>query len=124
MALSNNKDSFQQLISLFKEGYNTPGKTFIWAKALNEWKRLGGIGITVLILSLIFFAVSKEFRQEAMVKDNAVSSIASKVDETMSFVEVGRGSLEKREELLKELMCIIRSESNGDSGPSRTLNPV
>jgi hypothetical protein len=104
MALSNNKDSFQQLITLFKEGYKSSSKTFVWVKALNEWKRLGGIGFTVLILCLIFLAVSKEFRQEAMVKDSAVSSIASKAYETMSFIDVGRRSLEKREELLKELM--------------------
>lgn len=106
MALSNNKNSFQQLITLFKEGYKSSSKTFVWAKALNEWKRLGGIGITVFILCLIFFVVSKEFRQEAMVKDSAVSSIASKVNETMSFIEVGRRSLEKREELLRELMQV------------------
>lgn len=45
-----------------------------------------------------------EFRQDNVVKGQAVSHIASQLGETISFIDIGKRSLEKREGILKEFM--------------------
>jgi hypothetical protein len=38
MPLSSNKDSFKEVIGIFKKGYNAPSKTFVWGLCKSSHK--------------------------------------------------------------------------------------
>ena len=107
MVPSNNKDSFKQLIGIFKEGYQGPGKTFAWGKAFNEWDRFGVGAIALLVVCLVFLSAFLELRREHRMIDKAGHILSLQLNEVMTFIDIGKRSFEAREELLKELMPLV-----------------
>ena len=107
MPLSSNKDSFKGVIGIFKKGYNAPSKAFVWAKALNEWGRIGiGALIFLVVAGLVLVAVFSQSYQKQALMDQVGQNLSSSLSDTVSFIDIGKRSLEKREELLKE--CVFR----------------
>ena len=98
------KDSFKEIINIFKEGYNTPGKAFVWAKVFNMWSifALGSIFLIALLISSFLFFKGLHTKQESV--DNEAHVLSSHLEDTITFMDIGRRSLEKRQSLLNVLM--------------------
>ncbi len=100
-----NQDSLKEIATLFNGDYNSPTKAFIWAKVLSEWGKIIFGGLLFLIVTLgIFLTVFVEFRKDQAIMNKATLNISSYLKEVMNFVDIGKRSMEKREEILKELM--------------------
>jgi len=105
MSKLKSQDSLKDALDLFKGDYQSPTKALIWAKVLSEWGRIIFGGILFLIVTLgIFVTVFVEFRKDQAIMNNATLNISSHLKEVINFVDIGKRSMEKREEILKELM--------------------
>jgi hypothetical protein len=99
------QNSLKEIATLFEENYNSPTKAFIWAKVLSEWGRIIFCGLLFLIVTVgIFLTVFVEFRKNQATINNATLNVSSHLKEVIHFVDIGKRSMEKREEILKNLM--------------------
>ena len=127
MNTKDNQDSLNTALSLFKEGYESPTKALIWAKAVKEWAGIvvGGffVGFILLFLLLILIVAIREQNEitpatqstphtivhsaePGSVDQQAIAEqkIEPHIKVLLTFMAVTVKSLTKRQEIFESLL--------------------
>lgn len=105
-----NQDSVKEIVHIFNNDYKTATKAFVWGKAINEWGRIifGG-GIFLVVALILFVPIFVEFRKDHATMNKAKVDIAAHLEEIVRFLDTGKRSMERRQELLKSLMETVNT---------------
>lgn len=116
MEKSNSQRPLKEIVELFKGEYNKPTKAWVWAKAIKEWASvLIGIFVVLIVSGVFILPLFYEYNKESARTRKATATLTPHLKEIMSYIDIGKRSMEARGQILKALMEFASISSEGAS---------